>query len=292
MNLEELRSVQRTERQKDSLQHLRDSFYRDAADYVAELKAERDRVAAEVDDPFSSPEVGRITDEIETAEEVVESLYERRVGKVVKRATFAAADMAAEEEGLTSEERELFDDLVARIKENRESVLDTLAGNYAEDAAASTPDATTSPDAASDSISDAVDDAPPVPDSASPDAPTEEPADGGLLADAMGDAEATDAHADGGRTSAGATGTASEAGANAEATTDAGANAGTPDAEATTDVEATTDADRTTVRITRDVGEIFGVDEREYELASEDVVSLPTTNAEPLIDREAAEPLE
>ena len=47
--------------------------------------------------------------------------------------------------------------------------------------------------------------------------------------------------------------------------------------------------DRATVRITRDVGAIFGVDEREYELASEDVVSLPVENADPLVQRDAAE---
>ncbi|MFC6729727.1 hypothetical protein ACFQDG_13835, partial [Natronoarchaeum mannanilyticum] len=52
------------------------------------------------------------------------------------------------------------------------------------------------------------------------------------------------------------------------------------------------DEDRTTVRITEDVGEIFGVDEREYELSAEDVVTLPETNAEPLIERDAAERLD
>ena len=50
--------------------------------------------------------------------------------------------------------------------------------------------------------------------------------------------------------------------------------------------------ERTTIRITRDVGEIFGVDERTYELASEDVVTLPEENAGPLVERGAAEKLE
>ncbi|MFC6755038.1 hypothetical protein ACFQEU_16450, partial [Halorubrum tibetense] len=50
-----------------------------------------------------------------------------------------------------------------------------------------------------------------------------------------------------------------------------------------------TDAARETVRITRDVGAILGVDEREYELTSEDIVDLPTANAEPLVQRDAAE---
>ena len=71
MNLEELRSARATERRKDSLQHLRDSFYDDVADYVAELRDARDRRAAEVSDPFADEQVRRMTDEIETAEEVM-----------------------------------------------------------------------------------------------------------------------------------------------------------------------------------------------------------------------------
>lgn len=52
------------------------------------------------------------------------------------------------------------------------------------------------------------------------------------------------------------------------------------------------DIDRTTVRITEDIGEIVGVDERPYDLGVDDVVTLPTINAEPLLDRDAAERIE
>ncbi|WP_435068317.1 DNA replication complex subunit Gins51 [Haloplanus sp. C73] len=302
MNVEELRTVQRTERQKDSLQHLRDSFYRDVAEYIAERKAERERVADEADDPFSSPEVSRLTDEIETAEEVVESIYERRIGKIVKRATFAAAGMATEDEGLTHEERDLFEDLVARIETNRETVLDALAGgaaNAADDAsepAESTADPSPSdpspPDEALGSAPDPDDllaeamggesdgaateePAPPADDSvpeASPSEPSDNPTpDGGsaVAASPAGDADPSPA-----------------TGEDSEPTSET-------DAEPTSDADtSTSDTERTTLRITRDVGEIFGVDQREYDLASEDVVTLPTTNAEPLLERDAAERLD
>jgi len=283
MNVEELRSVQRTERQKDSLQHLRDSFYRDVADYVADRKAERQRVADEADDPFSSPEVSRLTDEIETAEEVVESIYERRVGKIVKRATFAAAGMAAEDEGLTAEERELFDDLVARIEQNRETVLDTLAGEYddAEDdtdpAGTAAPDPTeaVSPESSDAPAPDPSEHAAPDPTPSSPDdaGPAPDPDD--LLAEAMGGSEGGDQ--------------SPVPSADESPTPDGGAAAAS---EPAPDRSADADIERTTLRITRDVGEIFGVDEREYDLASEDVVTLPTPNAEPLLDRDAAERLD
>ena len=270
MNVEELRSVQRTERQKDSLQHLRDSFYRDVADYVAERKAERKQVAAEADDPFSSPEVSRLTDEIETAEEVVESIYERRVGKIVKRATFAAAGMAAEDEGLTSEERDLFDDLVARIERNRETVLDTLAGD-ADDGGTDTPGDAPADDPTPDPTERA--DPEPAPTPPADAAPAPDPDD--LLAEAMGgDAPSDDDPSP-------------DFPADESPTPDGGARPAEASESAPDD-----DADRTTLRITRDVGEIFGVDEREYDLASEDVVTLPTPNAEPLLDRDAAERLD
>jgi len=51
---------------------------------------------------------------------------------------------------------------------------------------------------------------------------------------------------------------------------------------------ASESVDRTTVRITDSVGSIFGVDEREYTLKQEDVVTLPAANAEALLSKDAA----
>jgi DNA replication factor GINS len=291
MNVEELRTVQRTERQKDSLQHLRDSFYRDVADYIAERKAERERVAEEADDPFSSPEVSRLTDEIETAEEVVESIYERRVGKIVKRATFAAAGMATEDEGLTSEERDLFEDLVARIETNRATVLDTLAGEADAADASDASDANETADPAPGPTGEpAPEPAPaPAPADANPtSAPASAPAPDDILAEAMGSDDGPDAAS---TTDSAATGESETEPAAPASPTSTADNAATPDGGETAAAEEA-EADRTTLRITRDVGEIFGVDEREYDLASEDVVTLPTPNAEPLLTRDAAERLD
>jgi DNA replication factor GINS len=62
-------------------------------------------------------------------------------------------------------------------------------------------------------------------------------------------------------------------------------------AETETD-SGTADVARKTVRITDEVGEIFGVDQREYDLSTDDVVTLPADNADPLVERDAAEPIE
>lgn len=52
------------------------------------------------------------------------------------------------------------------------------------------------------------------------------------------------------------------------------------------------DIHRVTVRVTDDIGTILGVDEREYDLAAGDIVSLPVENAQALIEREVAEAVE
>jgi len=128
MDLNELQSVQSRERQTDSLQQLRASFYRDAADYIGDLEAERDAAAERADDPWNAPEVGRLNDDIDTAKDTVEAIYERRVGKIVKMASLAAADMPTDDEGLTDEEQNLFDQLVTAIEQNREGVFAILDG--------------------------------------------------------------------------------------------------------------------------------------------------------------------
>lgn len=296
MNVERLRAVQAEEREADSLRALPDSFYREVADYVQELRDQRAGAAAEADDPFGSEEVRRLTDEIETAEEVAEAIYERRVGKLVKRASLAAAGMPTDEEGLTAEEAELFADLVAQIEDHRAEVLatfdgdrdahgvaetaatDELADEAASERADGEEDPTTGLDAGAAMGGD-VDGESPVagpPESEAPppppdDAVEEESADraddrGGAPSD-VGDADDPD------RGSADDT----------EESTGGGEAAGNAERE---------DTERVTLRITRDVGEVFGVDERVYDLASEDVVTLPAANAKPLLDRDAAEEID
>jgi DNA replication factor GINS len=316
MNLDELRTVQSKERSKDSLQHLRESFYADVADYVADLRERRDRAAERADNPFDDPEVNRLTDEIHTAEEVVEAIYERRVGKVVKRASLAAAGMPADEEGLTSEEQELFGELVETIETNKEAVLDVLAGEDAggldlSGGTSAESSATTSTPEAAPEPGDA-----PAPSEPAPEAggsPADDAADvsaadvmgggsGGGPATAPSERGASDGSsgtdADGSRPeTAEADATAPASGESAASGAADSGDGGSDDAETGGSPDADSDPlagldERTTVRLTSDVGEIFGVDERTYDLASEDVVTLPEANAEPLLERDAAEKIE
>ncbi|MFB6253025.1 MAG: hypothetical protein ABEI06_00275 [Halobacteriaceae archaeon] len=223
MNLDRLRSVQQRERETDSLQELSDSFYEDVAAYIADLKEKRQHRAQEVDDPFSNEEINQLTDEIETAEQVAKAIYERRIGKIVKQASFTAAEMGQNEPtGLTAEEQELYQTIVERIQENKSHVLDIL-----------TKQDTQPPQAEDDSEEDA-----------------------------------------------------------GPSTTDRGdesSNKGSSEVS----IEARDDSEnRMTVRVTQDIGEIFGVDERVYTLEADDIVQLPEPNAQPLVERDAAEKIE
>ncbi|WP_137285170.1 hypothetical protein [Halorussus salinisoli] len=320
MNLDELRTVQSKERSKDSLQHLRESFYADVADYISDLKDRRERAADDAESPFDDPEVNRLTDEINTAEDVVEAVYERRVGKIVKRASLAAAGMPADEEGLTGEEQELFAELVERIESNKEEVLDVLAGE-ADGPTGSSPTPTPADSAGGESASASPNGTPASPDASTATDAAPNSGSGGAAApggasdedvsaaDVMGGGDAASDPANGDSTPSDETNAdgprpaAAEAAAIADGPDEEPAT-GAPDGESPDGEESTPESganpddplaglgERTTVRLTDDVGEIFGVDERTYELATEDVVTLPEANAEPLVERGAAEKLE
>ncbi|NUE03209.1 hypothetical protein HUB97_12025 [Halorubraceae archaeon YAN] len=321
MNLDELRSVQDTERRKDSLQHLRDDFYQEVATYLSDLKSARDRRAEQVENPFSDEEIRRMSDEIETAEDISESLYERRVGKVVKLSSFAAAEMPVDKEGMTTQEYELFVSLVDRIKEHKAEILSVLTGRSSPmetsletqtDTAEEKPADETSTDGM---LADVMGtDAEPTPNH-SPSPTANESTAGEIDSSPTSDVDAEQQHTPVSPASApdgippeGPVGGASANGQAAEtpspSTTDSSDSEGAVSEQHTTrsdtvsgeksDASGTNakteiETDRQTVRIKADVGSIFGVDEREYTLKAEDIVQLPAANAKPLVDRDAAE---
>ena len=282
MDLNELQSVQSRERQTDSLQQLRATFYRDAADYIADLESERDAAAERADDPWNAPEVGRLNDDIDTAEDTVEAIYERRVGKIVEMASFAAADMPTDDEGLTEEEQALFDRLVSAIEQNREGVFAILDGEYPpvdptdHGVANREPDARTPTAGPTDGVEAAGRD--------SRDTGDGEPVDAADLmaggpGDSRSDAGPDPTGSDPARTDTVGSGPAGtdSAGGTGPAGTDSAGGAGPAS------------VDRSMVRITDDVGPIYGVEGREYELTENDVVTLPEPNVGPLLEKDAAE---
>jgi DNA replication factor GINS len=298
MDLDELQSVQSRERQTDSLQQLRATFYKDAAEYIGRLEEERDRAAERADDPWNSPEVGRLNDDIDTATQTVEAIYERRVGKIVKMASLAAADMPTDDGGLTDEEGALFETLVTAIEDNREAVFSILDGESPVQTPATESGSSVPVDASPlETGPDTGDDRGVHPDPADlsegdPGGPPER--DSRIdAADAMGgspDRDDTGSDTDG-DDSRGDVTPRDERSA-PDGGTRSVADARTADRTAGVSTDASESVDRATVRITDDVGEIFGVDDRAYDLTADDVVVLPEANANPLVDRNVAERLD
>jgi DNA replication factor GINS len=254
MDLSELHRVQRQERSTDSLQELRESFYADVAAYLEDLRETRAAAAEEADDPFRSARVSELTSEIETAEHVAEAIYQRRIGKLVDEASLVATGNGETTGGLTAEEQELFEALVERIRQNRDSVLGQFRGEVSvPERPGSDDDTETQPTERTDT---------PARYSHPPDEPLDE----------------------GGPDPAAAMSGDLDGPAPEKTATDG--ESGDDAAEDATAVE------RTTIRMTADVGEIFGVDAESYELNRDDVVDLPRENADPLVDRDVAERVE
>ena len=337
MDLNELQSVRDRERQTDKLQQLRESFYADAGEFIRQLHAERDRAADRVEDPFDSPEVQQLTDEINTAEQTVEAIYEKRVGKIVKAASFAAADLPAEADGMTVEEQELFDELVGDIKANREHVLEildggdptpssrTATGGETDGADEPSPGRETPPQGTGSDMATADDgvsaadvmggDGPPAgsadaggdrsrgPDSPPtdgtgdphPSGPSEEsepPEAVGLQDDRRGE-RSPDASADGTVTRPVRKDGGPEATAGRRSS--GGAAPDSPDADRPAHSASEPDSralDRQTVHVLDDVDTFVGYDERDYDLERNDVVTLPATNADILVERGVAREIE
>lgn len=292
MNLEELQAARDRERQTDKLQQLRESFYTDAGEFIQQLQTERDRAAERADDPFDAPEVQQLTDEINTAEQTVEAIYEKRVGKIVKAASFAAADLPAEAEGMTREEQELFDTLVDNIKSNRQHVLNVLDGGAPATEDESTATEPAAPDVSAADLMGSGEQTEPTgaptdssqtdPDPAELDSTPEPTA--GEVSPPGGDqppeqpqrADRDVSPRDTARTDPAE---ADNPPRGEEALRNDGGQPTTPSVE------------RRTVRITDDIGTFVGSDERDYDLAADDIVTLPESNASLLLERDAAERL-
>jgi DNA replication factor GINS len=330
MNLDELQSVRDRERQTDKLQQLRASFYADAGEFVQQLREERERAAERADDPFDAPEVSRLTDEIDTAEQLVEAIYENRIGKIVKLASLDAAGLPADADGLTDEEQQLFETLVDDIEHHRENVLAVLDGT-ATAGTAGTGDATAET-AGADRVSSG-DPEPPAPETpaetrdgrADPAAaherpggsqsgptgassePGEQTGDTGervTTADVMG--AGGDDPVDGGRDdlqreterTPDQTGAPAENGDTETATTrpvrndGGGENRSAADSDSPDSIRDSPSVERETVLVTDTVETFVGFDDRDYDLETDDVVTLPATNAEILVEQDAARPLE
>lgn len=302
MDLDRLASIHNREKNLDQPQQLEDSFYVEAAEFIQSLREQRDEVAASVSDPFTDPEVNQLTDTIQTAEDRLQTLYEQRVGKLVKMASFAAADFPAETDGFTTEEQELFEEIVEDIKSNRERVLSLASDDQPTTDVATTSDVADSADSADapageDNLSAAsmmgnTDTSPHSSAEDSPEIPS--PSGDGSQdseSDSIDNTDTTQPTSDG--KFADDPSPTTQTPANGDSLSATPVDHDTPDTTDSSEEQNTTQGiDRVDVQVTTNVGELFGADGREYDLHRGDVVSLPIANAEALVENEAATILE
>jgi DNA replication factor GINS len=338
MNLDELQSVRDRERQTDKPQQLRESFYEDVGSFVEQLRAERER-AAERHGTYAD-EVMQLTDEIEAASQLVEDIHERRIGKVVKAASLEAAELSPEVDGLTREERDLFEQLVDDIEHHREDVLAVVEGKDTTDTGPSGNETETeraSGDRSEVAAADVMgsDDASDEPTTDSPagqrgqrgqdngDSRAEHPDPEQMHPDATpGDvAENTGGTGESGRSDSGTDRSIGESGRSDSGTGpgtgrsggqrrgeteddrgnnsvgDGGANSTAGDRSAAGNSSGGrngdtptlgADIERERILVTESVNTFVGSDDRDYDLAADDVVTLPSTNADILVERDAA----
>lgn len=124
MNLDELRSVRDTERASGELQALRASFYEEARDFIEDLEAERDRVRSAADDPHRDPEVQRLEDKCASARNVLESIFENRMAKLLRYASTAAVADDGDHPDMTTEENRLYEVTLEAIRAAKGEALE------------------------------------------------------------------------------------------------------------------------------------------------------------------------
>ncbi|ATZ60901.2 MAG: hypothetical protein BME93_01835 [Methanosarcinales archaeon Met12] len=111
MDLEDLRLIQANERRSKGLQMLERSFYEKIGAYISALEDKR----RDTDDS----NVMMADNELRNAKSVVDDIFKRRIGKIIKMATTKAFGLDIRPEGATSEELELFEQLVDLVKKGK-----------------------------------------------------------------------------------------------------------------------------------------------------------------------------
>ncbi|MDY6764951.1 MAG: hypothetical protein SV377_04575 [Halobacteria archaeon] len=290
MDLDQLREIQTRERRRDALQELRDPFYSEVASYIQELSEKRDSL----DDPYSE-EAQQVNDQLQTARQVTEAIYEKRIGKIVKLASLSANGVSVNESGMTPEETELFDSIVDEIKRNHEFVVDPLlqgekprkksepeSGEEEKTAETQTETKTqtrTKKQTSTPSTQELSRDG--------DDPQQKEPEPQDILSQSQ-PLKAGNPNQESDRVQEGkGSGSLSKAEADSEVKLKAGQHHDEGNPVSAQGNNATQDG-YTTVRVLDDLPEFMGTDGRSYSLSKEDVVVLPEKNANVLCEKEAA----
>ncbi|MDY6965041.1 MAG: hypothetical protein SVM80_03605 [Halobacteriota archaeon] len=117
MNLEELWRILDGERSSAALQELSSDFYEEASGYIRELEKEREETATD------DPKAILLEDELKTARMRIESIFTKRIGKVINLASSKASGLLKDPNGMTALERNLYYDTVKIIEDIKDAIL-------------------------------------------------------------------------------------------------------------------------------------------------------------------------
>ena len=118
MNLHDLRLIQVNERRSEGLQELERDFYGQVRIYIKALEEDKNKVEA--------PQSMKIDDELRSVRQVIENIFDRRIGKIVKMASLKASGSQESPKGVTPEELDLFEQLTDLISRSRTTILDPV----------------------------------------------------------------------------------------------------------------------------------------------------------------------
>jgi len=118
MNLEDLRLIQANERRSQGLQALERDFYGNVRIYINGLEDSK----RHADDARQA----MIDNELQSARRVIDDIFQRRLGKIVKMASTRAFGLDIHPEGATQEEQKIFEQLVSSIQEGKSEILGSI----------------------------------------------------------------------------------------------------------------------------------------------------------------------
>ena len=129
MNLEELWKILDKERSSSTLQKLPHDFYEQVSDYIQELKDELYEMGSE------DSKAALLNDELNTARIRIESIFNKRIGKIINLASSKVGGLMAQPNGLISKEKDVFEQVVEILEGGRATMLDPVLVGAKIDAA-------------------------------------------------------------------------------------------------------------------------------------------------------------
>ncbi|MDI6889056.1 MAG: hypothetical protein QMC78_05165 [Methanocellales archaeon] len=118
MNLEDMRLIQANERRSQGLQALGRDFYERVRAYINGLEDGKRRA--------DDARVAMIDNELQSARRVIDDIFKRRLGKIVKMASTKAFGLNIHPEGATQGEQKIFEQLVSSIQEGKSEILGSI----------------------------------------------------------------------------------------------------------------------------------------------------------------------